>query len=585
MNPTDRFDREARRAAAVSHDSDHCGRTRRGTTALVFAATCVVLTFFMKRSINLYDEGMILTSALQSQTGAIIHRDFYYVYGPATLWIIALLWKLTAYQFIAARLYSVAILAAIVALSYRLMRHLPPIVAWPFTVIVLLALMSLESYLYPVFPCILASLIGAQLLIVATPNSWNWRPYAAGVAAGAAFLFRYDAGVAIGLAQFIWILWLDPHPHRLCRRPRGIRSLLYVAGAATIAGPVLFVGVIAGLSGDFWHDIVISSTTYYRSHRSLPFPGPSALLRHPTGLVVYYPFLAVLTAAISFLATRDQRPSSPENHLASYKGIATLMALMAAIFYYKGLVRVMPLHLVFSVVPAIILMAICAGQLWRRGRMGQLCALLIALGSLAPTLYGSISLVAGAGGFAQIVGGRLIADAVGAGAGEDAVQACVERSSTHLAWVPDSYAVAAGYVRRHSSAADPIFVGLKRHDQIFINDVALYFVAGRLPGTHWAIFDAGLQTQSGIQQAMIADLGRSRVAWIIRNGDYESVHEPNDSNLRDGAALLDRWIAAHFRRVGTTGPLDVWLRNDRSVPADDAAPLRCRLDPVRATVV
>jgi len=582
VTPIERLDRRDPRAVMVADGTDRRVRPRRGASALVFAVACVVIAFFMKRGINLYDEGMILTSALQIQAGAVIHRDFYYVYGPATLWVVALLWKLTAYQFIAARLYSVVILAAIVALSHRLMRWLPPAIRWTFTAIVLLSPMSLESYLYPVFPCLLASLIGAELLIATTSAAWNWRPFVAGTMTGMAFLFRYDAGVAVGVAQFTWLLWLDPQSGRETRGPRLIRSGLFAAGAATIAGPVLLAGIAAGLSADVWHDIVVSSTTYYRSHRALPFPGLSALLKRPTGLAVYYPILAVLIAAASFLATRRRLASPPDTHAVRNRALATMMALMTVIFYYKGLVRVLPLHFVFSVVPATILMAICAGHLWRRGRGPRLCALLIAFVSLVPTLYGSVALVKGAG-FSRIVGGRLIADARGGNAGDEAVTACVERPATRLAWIPDSYAVVAGYVRRHSREGEPIFVGLKHHDRIFINDVALYFVAGRLPGTHWAIYDAGLQTQPRIQAAMIADLTRSNVAWIIRNGDYELVHEPNASDLRDGSPMLDRWIAAHYRAVGTAGPLDVLLRNDRPVPADDTAPTRCRLAPVRAT--
>lgn len=582
MTPIERLDRRDPRAVIVSDGTDRRARPRRGTTALVFAVACVVVFFFMKRGINLYDEGMILTSALQIQAGEVIHHDFYYVYGPATLWVVALLWKLTAYQFIAARLYSVVILAAIVALSHRLMRYLPPVVCWTFTAIVLLSLMSLESYLYPVFPCIVASLIGAELLIAPTPAAWNWRPFAAGAVASVAFLFRYDAGMAVGVAQFAWLLSLDPTSGRDTRGPRLIRTGLFAVGAVTVAGPVLLAGVVAGLSTDFWHDIVVSSTTYYRSHRALPFPGPVALLRHPTGLAIYYPILAVLTGAASFLATRRRLASPPDTHAIRNRSLAKLMALMTVIFYYKGVVRVTPLHFVFSIVPATILMAICAGHLWRRGRVSRLYGLLIAFVSLVPTLYGSGALLVGAG-VQQIVGGRLVADAIGGTAGEDATRACVERPATYLAWVPDSYALVAGYVRRHSREEEPIFVGLKRHDRIFINDVALYFVSGRLPGTHWAIFDAGLQTQRRVQTEMIADLTRSKVAWIIRNGDYESVHEPNESNLRDGSLLLDRWIAAQYRQVGTAGPLDVLLRNDRPVPSDDAAPARCRLAPIRGT--
>lgn len=553
-------------------------------TVIVFFIAFVVQMFVMNPGILLYDEGLILDAALLAQAGEVMHRDFYFVYGPGAPWALALLWKLSAYQFLVARLYGAAIIAAITACADRLMRYLPDSLRWLFTAIVLLSMTGSISYLYPVFPCILLCLIGAGLLLAAPAEPWNWRCFAAGAMAGMALLFRYDVGIAIAVAQGLWIVLLDRRMRRepaWTLRPVLIRAGLYAAGGTAIGVPLLLAGLASDALTGFWHDVLISGSTYYQTHRALPFPDMAEIASRPSALAVYFPLLALVLSAATFLLLGPVPPAAGSAAQRRIAATASLMATLTFVLYYKGVVRVQPLHFILSIVPATILLGLCAGRLWAHGRPFRIGAIVGGLALALPPLHTTTAMMAGIAGVGT-VGERLIAATRGTDTDRDRLARCVDRPATRFAWLPDSYAVIAGYVRRHTRADEAVYVGLNRHNRIVKNDVALYFVAGRRPGTHWAILDPGLQTRADIQTAMIADLSRAQVRWIVRNSAYEAIHEPNLSDSADGAVVLDRWIASHYRAVGNAGPLAIWLRRDVPVPADDRAPAGCHLDPAPA---
>ena len=52
------------------------------------------------------------------------------------------------------------------------------------------------------------------------------------------------------------------------------------------------------------------------------------------------------------------------------------------------------------------------------------------------------------------------------------------------------------FIDSHTAPNQQLYVGTTRHDRIFANDNIIYFVAQRLPATHWSHFDPGLQNSS-----------------------------------------------------------------------------------------
>jgi len=116
---------------------------------------------------------------------------------------------------------------------------------------------------------------------------------------------------------------------------------------------------------------------------------------------------------------------------------------------------------------------------------------------------------------------------------------------------PETVATAQ-YVQLHTAPGDPVFVGLARHDKIFINDVLLDFVLNRPAATKWHHFDPGLQTSAPIQRAMISELQhlRPRLIVLVRNRDAD---EPNDSALSSGVTMLDDYLRRTYVPVAVFG--------------------------------
>jgi hypothetical protein len=110
-----------------------------------------------------------------------------------------------------------------------------------------------------------------------------------------------------------------------------------------------------------------------------------------------------------------------------------------------------------------------------------------------------------------------------------------------------------------------------------MNDVGLYFAAGRPPATRWHHFDPGLQTREDVQRQMIGELEERGTRWAVRDSSWDRASEPNESAVSSGVHLLDRYLAARYRPVQRFGPISLWLRNGQ-VPgsAATAPPASCR---------
>jgi hypothetical protein len=143
---------------------------------------------------------------------------------------------------------------------------------------------------------------------------------------------------------------------------------------------------------------------------------------------------------------------------------------------------------------------------------------------------------------------------------------------------PD-YARVATYLDAHTQPDERILIALDRHDKILMNPTFLYFAAARLPGTHWHQFDPGLQTRADIQTAIIDDLQRHKVRWIVRDGNYDEINEPNESAHSSGVMLLDRYIEKNYRPVASSGKISIWLANNEAYTKPSVIE-KCEASPV-----
>jgi len=109
------------------------------------------------------------------------------------------------------------------------------------------------------------------------------------------------------------------------------------------------------------------------------------------------------------------------------------------------------------------------------------------------------------------------------------------------------------YVQQRTAPSDLVFVGLSRHDKIFINDVLLYFAMNRKPATRWYHYDPGLQTTEPIQRKMVRELQQAKPKLIVIEDIWADWREPNESAIPSGVTVLDDYIKSAFEPVATFG--------------------------------
>jgi putative flippase GtrA len=531
----------------------------------------VVILLAMPRDMNMFDEGIILSNALRILNGEIIHRDFYSCYGPGQYYAVAALFKLFGNSFIAARLYDLVIRAAILtAVFYIIRRESSVFLALAFTAIGGMWFMSIGSPLYPVFPCIFFSLIGSYLVLRAGEGT-NVLPMiaGAGVLTGVTALFRYDAGFFLLTAHIFSmgaLIWLsDPRNTRLRRML--IATVVYGGGTAIVFIPAAVLFLLHAPINAFIADIIDYHIKYYPVMRGLPFPGLPAIWSNLADGAVYLPLIATLLALVELarISLRRWSNSFPSLRTTDEDRVGAYLVVFgstAFILFFKGWVRVSPLHMMLGIVPALIVFAIVIELWWHRGRGMRTAAVVLLLLVMLPAWTQTKSELKQSVAIADRSIAGWLALRTGIITPPAAQEQCETGPASGIARLSSDYARITNYLDTYTRPDERIFAAAGRHDKILLNSVSLYFIAGRLPGTHWYQFDPGLVSRADIQTEIIGDLQRNHVRWVVRDANFDDVMEPNGSAQSSGVTLLDQYLDKNYRPVAFSGKVKVLLAND-----------------------
>ncbi len=537
----------------------------------VFASALIFLVITMNRFVNPYDEGLILVGSTRVLSGDIPYRDFYANYGPAQFYALAALFKLFGPSVLVERVWDLLVRSCVVLVIYL-------IVDGPWSrgrAIFLAALTGLwlsyfENYGYPVFPCILFSLLSLYYAIPVYRESRATAPLlASGFCVGLTVLFRHDVGIAtaVGNAFTLGLVHLTQKLDASSRARVLLRSAtIFTGGIAFALAPPLALLLAAGGAHDMLLDLVLIPARIYVRMRSLPFPSVAETARDVIHrklgslgqLAVYLPIAAVPLGASAALALgRKQRsPTSTDDQALTSQRLWILVQLSAfsLLFFFKGWVRVSPIHMALSIVPSLVIMAVWQIEL-RSGAakilfgLGITCLLFI---SLAPMWN---ALARFAENLAWAADGRGLLNSVFSLARSEN-GSCFPRAGLERIrcfYISREQAAAILYIEEHTAENEPIFVGLNRHDKIYINDILFYFLSKRPSVTKWHQFDPGVQTSMEIQSEMVGELQRRRPRYVVLSSEWDGVEEPNESGHSSGVTLLDQFLRANYRFVATFG--------------------------------
>jgi hypothetical protein len=569
---------------SASHGSKAQHPVPLGILTTIALSSFVVLLLTMRRDLNIVDEGIILSNAMLVLKGEIVHRDFYSNYGPCQYYIVAGLFHLFGENFIIARLYDIAIRSAVVVtLFYIIRKQCSLSIAIFFTTVGGAWLLAIGFYLYPIFPCILLSLIASYLIISVGTKKPSPALVAAGACAGLTALFRYDTGFLLLTANLlsasILIAQSGPRETVVSRTLRAAAT--YAAGTALVFVPPAIIFLVVSPIGPFLHDIVEYPTKYYTLMRGLPFPGPSAILAAPWESAVYLPLFAAGLALFELGRQWVSRVGltaacSSHDHATAY---LIVFASTAAMLFLKGIVRVSALHMLMGILPALIVFAVLIDLWCRRGNAWRLAAAFAILIVVFPAAAAAFRDLRASYRFQD----RSIAGWLAYRGGLISLPAnndgCNFGPASGIAKLSPEYSRVANYIAAHSRLDERFLAALGRHDKIFVNPIGLYFVAGRLPPTRWHQFDPGLVSRAEIQAEIIGDLKRNQVRWVVRDASYEHVNEPNGSAKSSGITLLDRYLDANYRPVALSGKVAIWLANGET-PVAIHPDGKCEASPV-----
>jgi hypothetical protein len=479
--------------------------------------------------LNLYDEGLIALGGEQLLKGHWPLVDFYTPYPPGAYFVLALAYKLFGVQVLVERGLALALTALAAGLGAALATE--PERAAAARAVEILALLvgglGLSAVWVPLQVAgALATLLGAALLLRSRLE--RGRPADAvpvGALLGLAALWRADFALYAAVGSAVTWLWCASEPvyahQRLSRRLAGVGNM--AASAAAVALPVFALFVALGGRRAFASLFIWPVSGTY--HATLPWPPlwpplPPATARAwlPTlaARLSSWPFyFPIVVAGVGALrAGRRRGPRRP---------VDTWLFVTGACFapYVAG--RTDYTHLFVLLFLSLLLAARYAGHRRLERARWSPAAWTAALTLLAIPLAFTLR---------SRVPDAVLVDAPFARAKGIRMPAAIA--------TPQRALVEA---LRELPPAQPIFSGTQRHDVFVVNDIMLYFLAERDPGTYYWCLDSGVTTSAAVQREMIDELRQRQVGAVVRfqGAVVADRHLPDRSGR-----LLDDYLASAF---------------------------------------
>jgi hypothetical protein len=338
---------------------------------IVFLVSYLVFAAGMSRRPGMYDEGITLTGAMRVAAGQVPHRDFYFIYGPAEVYILAGLFKVFGPSLLVERLFDLLIKALVVTLVYVIaLRYCRRSIAIFVSIVTAMWIFGLIGWGFAITPVSLLNLAGSALILpVFVGRLSTRRLLAAGAISGAASLFRYDTGIALlGIHACVIFIAIWLRFTGTANRLRIFASTIwpYLLGFALLTvPPALYYLSVAPLA-PLLHDIVLYPSKYYHRSRNLPFPAID--LKGLENLGVYLPIaiacVTLYAVVRSFLQARGHTAAGAESipREDAWRGFLITFGLLLVVMYLKGVVRVSPGQVHLAVIPSLLLIAVLFEQ-------------------------------------------------------------------------------------------------------------------------------------------------------------------------------------------------------------------------------
>ena len=540
--------------------------TGRIAIAAALVAGAVLLVLPIKHPVNPYDEGLALVGGWRVLGGEVPMRDYWAIYPPGQSYTLAAIFGMAGETIFVARVYDTLVRILLALVIYLVAAQ--ALRSWRWALVPYLAaavlLASATFYGYAVFPALLFSFSALLLSFCNLSTGKRHWLVGAGVAMGLTAFFRLDLGfyTAAAVGMLLLLTWLLAPGDSAGWGTRTRHLLLALLAAAAPAVLLVlafygFLGRMAGFDAMVEHLLVFPATTF-RAVRHLPYPSliPDWSIWSGDGSVdvrlnrmlgdslrFYIPLLVyALTVALLVVSAARARWSSQQ---FVYTGImAAALVVLGAGMFVQALSRYDEIHVLPASLVVVILITWLIRQIpaerwaepWVAVPVIGLLLVPVSLYFLSPynALNNIVRNFSPLGCYSSLPRAGCVALLPGQ---EDAVR----------------------ILDRQASANGALYAGLPRHDNVFANDVSIYFLAGRPIATRYHELHPGVTTLQAVQEEMVAELTAQMPEWLVFI-TWGNPNEPNASRFSSGVTVLDEYIRAQYVRAHTAGMYELWHR-------------------------
>ncbi|MBN1580827.1 MAG: glycosyltransferase family 39 protein [Anaerolineae bacterium] len=505
-------------------------RNRQIVLWFVLCAISVVCYLpILQMPLNVYDEGIILAGAERILRGDVPYRDFWSMYPPGQFCTLALLFKLFGPSVLVERIYDLVVKSLLAVCGFVLARKLGcsnkmAIIGWGMALVWTGASGFAATPIYVVLLLILMGVIGFLRYLEEGRSRWL---FYCGLVMSFSATFRHDlAGMAAGV--FLVSLFLK----------KGIdgdsswRAVGVYLGGVMLAGVPLAISIlsVAGI-GPVIEQLILTPANVMPKYRWLPYPAFAVM---ETSHFYVFPFISGAGLLLSWLVIKNK-----VHPVFSYGTF--VLSLTSILFMNQVRVRSDAIHLFpTALVSVVAVPGLLSFMLSRPAKAIKVAAI----------MFGVMLCVLVAGfAFTKL-------DALEELDWPAPARPTVARAGYAL--MDEDLADVVSFIQDNTDEDEAIYVGATNHDQFLINDVIVYFLAGRPYGTKYHELHPGVTTTSRVQQEIVQELENTPVRWIVLRDGYW--YEPNETKVDAKIELLDRYILTNYQMVKRFGGYEIWFR-------------------------
>ncbi len=505
---------------------------------ILFAAAAFYLFSKIKFGINIYDEGITLYGAVGVLEGHIPYRDFYYLYPPGNIYVLALIFKGFGPSILISRMFNSIILLLILVGSYLITKKLISdkiSILLSFFLITILLGMD-ESFNVLSIP-ILLILLSTIFIFYYFDRKILHNLVILGILTGLTAYFRLDFAfylffsISLILCIFHYNYYMDLGYNKVLSLFKAEEYLLLYGSVCLLTIIPLIIFLLYYVPIDqLISQFITYPTKIYPVYSYMPW---SYQYFNLIPIFIYLATSLLLASKLikgSFCSKKDLK-------------VSFLLFLGLTLIYYAK-VRPDVGHFFPTLIISLILLSyICSEIFTIIGNFTQ-----IIIKSSNKNLFRFFIIV-------LMIGSLLFySTLLFTNKGNNLTSIDLERGNGIYVSQQDDFLAAAKYIQQNVPPYEKIFVGNNNTDDSDVNNVMFYYLSGRDSGVFYYDLEPGVVTTLPVQLEMIQELEQNNVQYIVLwNGDE------NPNIMGNGVMNLDYYIKSHYNLTKTFGNYSIYI--------------------------